>query len=710
MSTITTTDLTRLFTPRSVAVVGASERPGSLGRRVVENLADHSSLAGGLHLVNATRSEVLGRPCVARVRDLPEPVDVAVIVIPAAGVVDAVADCAATGIPFAVVLTSGFGEIGGAGTERQRALTRIAAETGIRIVGPNCPGLTNVRDRIGMTFSPAFPVDLAPGSIGLATQGGGLGRNVLQAGVRGLGTSMWASLGNAADLDVPDVVAHFADDPQISTIGVLLEGIPDGAAFLAAVRKAAAAEKPVVALKVGRSEYGVRAIASHTAAMAGEAAVNSAVFRQFGVVEVDDIDELADVASLLSRARPPADAGVAIWGLSGGALSLCADAVGQAGLRLAELTDETKKELAEILPAYAAIENPVDVTATALAEPALVAASLRALVADPGVDIVLYPNPLDYGTDTVPVATAMVDVQAEIAAPLLPIWMSDRRGPAYTVLTEGGLVPVHSVSKGVQAVARWAAHGRWRAASPPGGGSLPLLLRQRPDTAAPAPRVRTEVEAKAWLAENGIPVPAGRLVRTADEAAAAAAEFAGPAVLKIVSPGLAHKSDLGGVRVGVQGNDEVRAAHAGILEAVGTAAPDIPVAGILVEEMIPDCALELIVGVHVDPTFGHLLTVGAGGVLVEMLDDVQRRLLPLDRHTAREMVERLRVAPLLRGHRGGARLDVDAVVELLVRVSDLVRAHPEVEQLELNPVVLRPVGATGPSVVAVDAVVEVAQR
>ncbi|MCE0765047.1 acetate--CoA ligase family protein [Pseudonocardia kujensis] len=697
-------DLTRLLTPTSVAVVGASERPGSLARRVVENLADHSVLAGGLHLVNPTRAEVLGRPCVSRVADLP-PVDVAVVVIPAAGVVGAVEECAAAGIPFAVVLTSGFGEVGEEGAKWQRALTRIAAETGIRIVGPNCPGLTNVRDRVGMTFSPAFPVDLAPGTIGLATQGGGLGRNILQAGVRGLGTSVWASLGNAADLDVPDLVAHFADDPQISTIVTLLEGIPDGRSFLAAVRKATAAGKPVVTLKVGRSEYGRRAIESHTAAMAGEADVNSAVFAQFGVVEVDDIDELSDVASLLSRAVPPADAGIAIWGLSGGALSLCADAVGQAGLRLAELTDDTKKRLAEILPSYAAIENPVDTTATALAEPELVAASLRVLAADPGVDIVLYPNPLDYGTDTVPVATAMVEVQAETTAPLVPIWMSDRRGPAYTAMTEGGLVPIHSISKAVQAVARWASYGAWRAAPP---GPLPLLLRT--DSGSPTPAVRTEVEAKAWLAESGIAVPAGRLTTTADEAAAAAAELPGPAVLKIVSPDVAHKSDVGGVQVGIHGDDAVRAAYTAVLESVGRLAPHARVDGVLVEEMVGDVALEMLVGVHVDPVFGHLLTVGAGGVLVELLDDVQRRLLPLDADGAREMVQQLRVAPLLQGHRGGPRLDINALVDLLVRVSDLVTAHPDLTQLELNPVVLRPADVEGQTVLAVDAVVEVEAR
>ncbi|WZH51005.1 MAG: acetate--CoA ligase family protein [Nocardioides alkalitolerans] len=706
---MTTTDLTRLFTPRSVAVVGASERPGSIARRVVENLADHSSLDGDLHLVNPSRTEVLGRPCVPNAAALPSGVDVAVVVIPAAGVVTAVQECADAGIPFAVILTSGFGEEGEEGAAQQRALTRIAAETGIRIVGPNCPGLTNVRDRIGMTFSPSYPVDLTAGPVGLATQGGGLGRTVLQAAERGLGTGLWASLGNAADLDVPDVVAHFADDPAISTIAVLLEGIPDGPAFLAAVRRAAEHDKPVVALKIGRSDYGVRAIASHTASMAGEAVVNSAVFAQTGVVEVDDIDELADVTSLLTRRRPPADAGVAIWGMSGGAVSLCADAIGQAGLTLATLHDDTRDRLTDLLPSFAAVDNPVDVTAAGLADEALVSGSLRVLADDPAVDVVLVPIPVDYGTTSVLLATAIAEMQAGSPTPVVPVWMSDRHGPAYAVLTAAGVTPIHSVSKAVAAVARWAAHGAWHAAEASHPAPLPLALRPRA-AAAPAVDVTTEVAAKAWLQEHGVPVPRGSLVRSAGEAAEVAGGLAGPAVLKVVSPGLAHKSDIGGVRVGVRGEDAVRAAHDGIVTAVTAAAPGLRVDGILVEEMVDDVELELIVGVHVDPVFGHVLTVGAGGVLVELLDDVQRRLLPVDERTARAMVDELRVSALLHGHRGTPPLDVDALVDLLLRVSDLVTADPDVQQLELNPVVLRPAGSDGPTVVAVDAVVERGQR
>jgi succinyl-CoA synthetase beta subunit len=218
------------------------------------------------------------------------------------------------------------------------------------------------------------------------------------------------------------------------------------------------------------------------------------------------------------------------------------------------------------------------------------------------------------------------------------------------------------------------------------------------------------MDAKGWLAENGIPVPRGRLVRTAAEAVAAAAELPGAAVLKIVSPRLAHKSDVGGVQVGIRGSDAVQQAHATILESVRRLAPDVDVDGVLVEEMIEDVALEVIIGVHVDPVFGHVLTVGAGGVLVELLNDVQRRLLPIDRGAAGEMVEQLRVAPLLNGHRGGPRLDLDALATVLARVSDLVVAHPEIEQLELNPVVLRPATSGRSSVVAVDAVVQVVQR
>uniref|UniRef100_UPI0018EF743B CoA-binding protein n=1 Tax=Calothrix sp. FACHB-1219 TaxID=2692778 RepID=UPI0018EF743B len=362
------TDLSRLIRPRSIALVGASDRQNSIGERTLTNLLDHSEFDGDIYLVNTTKDEIRGRRCWPSVASLPATPDLAVIVVPASGVLTVAEECAARGVPFAIVLTSGFGEAGEEGERAQARLKEIADAGGMRLYGPNCPGLTNVNHRLGLTFSPSFPHDLVKGPIGLATQGGGLGRNVMQAMDRGIGIGLWASTGNEVDLQVADFIHYMADAPDIKVIVTLLEGIKDGPRFVAALERAAANGKPVIALKVGKSEYGQRAAQSHTASLTGSAEVNSAVFRQFGVIEVDDIDELVDTAWLFARAQPGAAEGLAIYTSSGGTAALTADAVGLCGLTLATFAPHTRETLRELLPDYAAIDNPVDTTAAVLSD------------------------------------------------------------------------------------------------------------------------------------------------------------------------------------------------------------------------------------------------------------------------------------------------------------------------------------------------------
>ncbi|WP_113703713.1 acetate--CoA ligase family protein [Nonomuraea lactucae] len=692
-------DLNRLVRPRSIVIVGASDRPGSLGRRTVDNLLHASEFGGDTYLVNPGRDAIDGHPCHPDVASLPAAPDVAVIAIPAGGVLDALEQCAAKGIRYAIVLTSGFGEAGDEGRAQQERMRRIAAETGLRIYGPNCPGLTNLADRIGMTFSPAFADDKRTGPIGIATQGGGLGRNLIQAAERGAGAALWASLGNAVDLDVADFVHHMAGDDQIKVIVTLMEGVRDGRRLLAAFRAAAEAGKPVVTLKVGHSEYGVRAIQSHTANLAGSAEVNSAVFAQLGVVEVDDIDELMDVAWLLARATPPPRTRVAVFSGSGGACVMAADMVGAAGLELAEFAPETTAALREVLPGFAAVDNPVDVTAAVIPDPGLMDRALGLVAADPYVDLVLLPIPLDYGDHSALGSRAMAEAQSRTSTPLLPVWMSDKRGPGWQVLADAGFCSPGSLGKAVLAVRRWADHGR-RAATDP--GPAPLLLRGAGPTSVPLPAVDTEPKAKAWLAAAGIAVPEGVPAGSADQAREAARELRGRLVLKVVSPDLPHKSDVGGVIVGIEGPDAAAEAWDRI---VASASPHGRVEGVLVERMAPD-GVDMLVGVHRDPVYGHLITVGLGGVHVELFRDVQRRLLPLDRRTAVEMLDGLRCRPLLEGMRGAPRHDVEGLVDLLLTVSDLVSRHAdELGELDLNPVRVRPAGSPGPTVLALDALV-----
>jgi len=694
------TDLHHLFNPRSIAIVGASDKPDSIGARTVANLVDHSRFDGDLWFVSGSRRELRGRPCYPSVAALPGTPDVAMVVVPANAAIEVLQQCAERGVKFAVVLSSGFGEAGEAGQRLEAQMRAIADGSSMRIYGPNCPGVCNVNARLGMTFSPSFPFDLKPGPIGIATQGGGLGRNIMQAMDRGIGVALWSSSGNEVDLQVADFIAYMADAPDVRVIVALVEGIKDGARFVAAVQKAARQGKPVVALKVGRSAYGQRAAASHTASITGAAEVNAAALRQLGVIEVDDIDELVDTAWLLARQLPDGREDIAIYCSSGGAAALTADIVGQHGVGLTEFAPETTAVLAHTLPDYAAIGNPVDTTTAVLSNRELVDQTLLAVCRDPGVALVLLPVTIDYGDVTVRMADSVVRVQRDSPVPILPIWMTDRIGTAFPIYGDAGIVPARSVGKAVKAVRRWIDHGRWRAQSHPAEWRpWPTLGQPSPESGAPL--ALNEAQAKAWLAEAGIAVPAHRTADS-EEAAVAAAEALGyPVAMKLLSADVTHKTELGGVCLNLADAAAVKAAWHQIHAAVAERAPGVVLDGVLVERMAPPGGTETLVGVSRDPVFGHVMTFGLGGVYVEVFQDVARRLLPLQREEAEAMVREVRSFALLDGARGRPRADVTALVDLLMAVSRFVGAHADrIDELDLNPVWVSPAGA-----MALDAVI-----
>lgn len=694
-------DLHLLFNPRSIAVVGASDKPASIGARTVDNLLTHSRYAGEVYLVSTTKAEIAGRACHRSVADLPATPDVAVIVVPASAVLEVVGQCADRGVKFAVVLTSGFSETGDAGRALEEEMVAIARRGGMRVYGPNCPGLCNVNGRLGLTFSPSFPHDLRPGPIGIATQGGGLGRNVMQAMERGIGVAAWSSSGNEADLQVADFIDYMAEAPDIKVIVALIEGFKDGQRFVDAARKAARLGKPIVALKVGRSEYGAKAAASHTASITGSAEVNSAAMRQLGVIEVDDIDELVDTAWLLARQLPQTAEDVAVYCSSGGAAALTADMIGQYGLGMATFTEATKEALRAQLPSYAAIDNPVDTTAAVISNPELIDSTLLTVCRDPNVGIVVLPSSIDYGKVTVVTAQASVRAQQHSPVPLLPIWMSDRLGEAFRVYADAGMVPARSVGKAIKAVRRWVDHGRWRReAHHMAWAPWPSLGQAVSD--APA-RPMSEGDAKAWLSEHGLPVPVHALARHRDEAITHATQMGFPVVAKVASGDITHKTDVGGVRLGLQNADAVGKAWDAIMASVEAKAPGARIDGLLVERMAAAGGVETFVGVSRDPVFGHVLTFGLGGVYVEIFKDVARRLLPLQREEAHAMVREIRSFALLDGARGRPKADVEALVDLLLAVSDFVGRHrAQIQELDLNPVW---VGPAGQGVQVLDAVI-----
>jgi acetate---CoA ligase (ADP-forming) len=694
-------DLAYLVDPRSVAIIGASDRSGSLGRRSVENLLDHSDFRGTTYLISKSTPEIHGLKTFPSVRDVPAAPDLAMLVVPAAATLASLRECAERGVKFAIVFTSGFGEMGEEGRAAEAEMAKIAAESGMRIYGPNCPGLCNLNKRLGFMFSPSFKVDQLPGPIGLATQGGGIGRCFIQGLERGIGVGLWASTGNEVDLCVSDFIRYMADADDIKVIATAMEGIKDGGKFSEAALYAAEKGKPVIALKVGRSDYGAKAVASHTGSISGAAEVTSAVFRQVGVVEVDDIDELLDTAALFARKRPTGKEKIAVYGFSGGACAMSADAVGGGNLELAAFSAATRSRLAEILPAYAAIDNPVDATSDVLSNSTISYESLKATAEDPSVGLIFFPFPCDYAELTDAIAHDIVRVQSEVDVPIVATWMSDRLGLGYHTLVKGGIVPNRSVQRATVAMRRWIDRGLWEQSFRAGWRPMGATA------GSPEKSISySEGAAKCILAAAGIAVLASGLAQSADEAVKIGDRVGYPVVAKIASSKITHKSDIGGVVVGLRDAASVRDAYANILAAGRRVAPDA-IDGVLIEKMAGAGGFEVLVGVTRDPIFGPFLTFGLGGIYVELFKDVSRRLLPLTRELAFEMIAEPKVSLLLKGLRGRAPADIDALASLLVAVSDfVVQQGGNVVELELNPVW---VGVKGQGAMALDAVLVTAQ-
>lgn len=692
-------DLSRLVRPRNVVVVGGSRRAGTPGAALLDNLLQHSRLPGKVHVVNPSMQSDDTVQCWPSVADLPEvEIDVALIIVKASLVLDALRDCAARHIPFAIIMSSGFAETDDEGKALEAEIRALSAKTGIRIYGPNCPGLTNVHDRIGMTFSRRFAEDADnTGSIGLITQGGGAGRNAAQGLTKGIGTALWFSAGNQADLDTADFIAHMAHDPAIKLITMVLEGVNNGPRFIAALKMAREQKKPVVVLKVGRSEYGVRAAQSHTGSIAGVAAINSAVFRQFGAIEVEDLDELIAVSRLLADGRRPESGGIAVFTFSGGAGAMAADHIGLRGLRLAELSETTRAQLRQALPSYAAIGNPVDVTATALVNSEMLASCLKAVSDDPSVGAILLPFPADYGAGTERIARAAVDAAAITSGKIVAVWMSRYRGGGFQILEDNGLAPFESLSKAVSALEKVL----------PRPSADPKKERSGSDTSAshPAgsthrPTALSEPVAKQMLRAAGVPVPSSTLASSAQEAAAAGSQIGFPVVMKIASAQITHKTEVNGVRLNVRSAEEAARTYADLIEKVGKLRPDALLDGVLVEKMLPAGGREMLIGIHRDPTFGPVVTLGLGGIFVELLKDVSHRALPIDEEDARQMIAELRYGACLAEFRGSRPADVDALKKLLVDVSQFVTTNPDIEEAEFNPVW---VGEAGAGAFALDA-------
>ena len=686
----------RLLRPRSVAVVGASDKPGALGASVIANL-DRNGFAGEVYPINPNRETIAGRPCLPHIAELPDGVDVAVLAIPRAGVLPAVRELAARGVGAAVIFSAGFAEGGEAGLAEQQEIAAIAAEAGMVIEGPNCLGLVNHLSGAPLTFVETRVSPPAPGQrgIGIVSQSGAMAAvlgTVFQA--RDLGLTVSVSTGNEAASGVEDYVEWLVEEPGTQVIAMIVEQFRKPARFLAAARAAHAAGKTIVLLHPGRSGAARESAATHTGAMAGDYDLMRLLVAGAGVVFAETLEELADIAEIAARCPMLPEAGVAVLGESGAFKALMLDLAENLALSLPALGDADSPALRAALPDFVGVSNPLDMTAQGLVEPDLYARTLTALLGDARIGTVVMGI-----IQTDPVTTG-------IKVPPLLRALGEGAGKAviFAGLDEGAPIPAADVAalralsvpyfpspeRALRAVARLVARTAPVMTDDAAGPMLDLPM---------AGGVVPEYCAKALLAKAAFVFPVAQLATDMAGAQAAAAAIGYPVVLKAQSPQLSHKSDAGGVAVGIADVGALAAAWERMTADVGAYLPGVALDGILVEAMGAR-GLEMIVGARRDPDWGAAVLVGFGGVQAEILKDVTLVAPGTTREKIVAAIRGLRSGALLDGWRGGPRLDVDALAALVERLAAVMQANADVREIDLNPVILYP---QGQGAVALDA-------
>ncbi|MDQ3640670.1 MAG: GNAT family N-acetyltransferase [Actinomycetota bacterium] len=681
--------IARLLAPRSVAVIGASRKPSTIGNQVLRNLLE-GGFVGPVYPVNPSAPHVASVKAYPTVLDVPDDVDLAVVAVPAAAVAGVVDQCAQKGVVGLVVLSAGFGEVGAAGATAQQELRAHARRNGMRLVGPNCIGVANTAVGLNATFS---PYAARPGRIAMQSQSGALGITILERSTRiGVGVSSFVSVGNKADVSGNDLLQYWETDPGTDVILVYLESFGNPRKFSRIARRVSR-RKPIVAVKSGRSTAGVRAASSHTAAMASSDVAVDALFRQTGVIRVDTLDELFDMALLLSSQPLPAGRRIAIVGNSGGPGILATDACEGAGLEVPELSPATQAMLRRVVDPNGAVANPVDLVAGAT--PAAYEDALRIVLGDDEVDAAIVINTATFAAPSSDVASVLRRVAAETDKPVVGSFLA---WPEMRPLIAGepgeAAVPAFaSPEPAARALARAADYSAWRR-RPPGEvppleafdagraqGLVDAFLRARPEGGW----LPTE-QVGELLSAIGVPVLETVTVSGVEHAAEEADRVGYPVVLKASGPALVHKSDVGGVRVGLGSAPEVTGAYRDMASRLGDG-----MTGAIVQPMARP-GVETIIGVVHDRLFGPLVMFGLGGVATELLGDRAFRILPLTDVDAAELVRGLRSSPLLFGYRGGPPVAVDALEDVLQRVARLAAVVPQLAELDLNPAIVSSAG------------------
>lgn len=690
--------------PDVIAVIGCSRKPGTIGYQIVDNLLEHG-YTGALHLVNPNVRAVHSIPTKASVLDIEGPVDLAVITVPKELVLGVAEQCGQKGVRAMVVITAGFKEIGPAGAERERALRDVARRYGMRLVGPNCLGVLNTDPDVSMnaTFAPVMP---PPGPVSFMSQSGAMGVTILDyAAEYGIGINQFISVGNKADISGNDLIQYWGQDPATRVILMYLENFGNPQKF-ARIAREVTRTKPIIAVKSGRTASGARAASSHTGALAGLDSAIDALLTQYGVIRVDTVMDLFDLAMAFSLLPLPQGDRVAIITNAGGPGIIIADACEAAGLTIAELSSETQRALRSYLPEEASVRNPVDMIASATADH--YRRALIEVLNDDTVDgaIAAFVPPL--GVSQRDVAAAIVEARRTCPGkPILAVLMGREGLPqGRAELKEVGVPAYIFPESAARALAAMVRYSGWVQRP---AGTIARYEDMRDDVIGGIIRAQRNAgggylsadDARTVLRAAGIPVVESRRATTAEEAVAAATTLGLPVVLKVLSPDIVHKTDVGGVELDLRTTDDVRSAFERIVERVRVNAPDAEIEGVQVEQYVRG-GRETIIGTSVDPAFGPVLMFGLGGIHVEALRDVVFRVHPLTDSDAREMTHEIRGVRLLDGIRGEPPADRDVLADVIQRVSQLVGNHPDIVELDVNPFVVFEAGG-----IAVDARIRV---
>ncbi len=690
----------RLFHPRGIAVIGASADLTRISGQPIKALKA-AGYKGGLYLVNPKYASLHDLPCFPTATAIGKPCDLAVVAVPAASVPEAIRDCGKAGIGFAVVLTAGFREVGKGGEAIEAALKLAVEESGVRVIGPNCQGMVALHDRVWACFgSISEETALRPGAVSCVFQSGGFGYAIVNlAEAQGVGFRHCVSSGNETDLTTPELLSAFLNDPGTHLAFAVIEGTPDARRLMEAGLKGLRLGKPVLVWKTATTEAGAKAAQSHTANMTGRADLYRAAFRQSGIVEVDDVEPIVDIAKVFAQGRLPKGRTAGVLSISGGSGIVYADRATREGLLLPKFSDATVAALAKIIPAFGSSENPADVTASFFNDIGLLTKTLEIVLADPGIDqlsILLASVP---GLPAKRAAEAIVAAAAKTDKPVHLAW-SGRRAKseeAYALL-EAAQIPIIStpvrLAQAAAVLARFA-EDRKR-----------LLNRAAPAVVMPkglvlpaGPATLSEAESKAVLAAFGVPITREVLVPTGATVLSKVAALSPPFAVKVVSRDIAHKTEVGGVKLGLRDVKAAQQAADAVIENARTAKPKAKIDGVLVSEMAS--GLECLIGVINDPSFGPCVALGLGGVLTEVLRDVTYRVAPFDMATAHEMINDLRGAKLFDGYRGSPPANRDALAKMLMDVSCMAAALKDrIAEVDINPVFAGPETA-----VAADALV-----